>query len=1022
MTATMKYNPGFLSDDDLVASFCVRTVEFGSIMETLRECTADSNAHTIVIGPRGSGKTTLLLRAAAEIRRDDELASRLFPIVFSEESYEVGTCGEFWLECLAHLADQAPRRADEPDLRRSYDALRRERDDRALADRCLGALLDFADRENKRLALCVENLGMLFADAADADIGWRLRHTLQTEPRIIMLGSATSRFAQLDSPDEALYGFFRTLTLRPLGTAECATLWEAVSGQSAPSGTVRSMEILTGGSPRLLMVLARFGAGRSFDALMDSLFRLIDDHTDYFKNHLDALPPGERRVYLALADLWKPATAREVADRARFETNACSAQIKRLIQRGVVQEAGGTNRRKQYYITERLYNIYYLLRRRHGGADPLVEALVHFMSSYYSSPQLADIGARLADDTGSLNRSFEQIHVGFARHLIAAMEPPDRASYIIHLANKAPTGITNESSRRGGQRYDSIEESPGTKIWGRIGSEVAKPYLDGILARDRNMPLGHQLQSLREFIRACSPFQDNETSLMVAIARGVMGYMLVAANQPEAALQALDGAIREFESGCPSQMNKHFAQALKNRGMVLCALGRPDEALQAFDRMVHKFGDGEETEVRIPVVESLLGKAEMVSAAGDASATVELVDEVMRRFDVDAFRPHAAALASKMISLKCRALMDIGRVEEVEEAVDTIVDNFGFKGEPYLDEIVVAMLIAKTMTLAKFGRLEEGLKAIERLIDGYNGRKEPVSGIMFAQALSTKGLILWLQNQWSGALQVIDEALAEFNKTGGLNHKTCFPLAVMMKANVLRYMDRGAEAVRIIDNAVKCLEQNHDANSGLVTGMVLMNNAGLLEQKAKALAEMGKLDEALDIFDDIMRQIEQGKRFGGLQHRGILGNLKLLQVSARNFLLDTARREIESRHFDVALAWIESAMGANEEASPIGIRALGLRAVARYEGKQRSAWKGDVSEILAQLRYGESVPAEVIENLIYLSRRSGPESVLKLIEESSAESLLLPLSTALRRRMGERPRVAREVDEVANDILRDLSR
>ena len=440
MAATMKYNPGFLSDDDLVASFCVRTVEFDSIMETLRECTADSNPHAIVIGPRGSGKTTLLLRAAAVARRDDELASRLFPIVFPEESYEVGTCGEFWLECLAHLAAQAPRRAGKPDLRRSYEALRHERDDRALADRCLGALLDFADRENKRLVLCVENLGMLFAEASDGDIGWQLRHTLQTEPRIILLGSATSRFAQLDSPDEALYGFFRTLTLSPLETAECAALWEAVSGQSAPSKTIRSMEILTGGSPRLLMALARFGAGRSFDALMNSLFRLIDDHTDYFKNHLEALPPRERRVYLALAELWKPATAREVAERARIDTNACGAQIKRLIQRGVVQEVGGTNQSKQYYITERLYNIYYLLRRRHGGADPSVEALVHFMSWYYSSSRPVGIDLNLADGKVSWNKSLEQLRIGFVRHPVAAMEQPDRASRVLRHANRGAEG------------------------------------------------------------------------------------------------------------------------------------------------------------------------------------------------------------------------------------------------------------------------------------------------------------------------------------------------------------------------------------------------------------------------------------------------------------------------------------------------------------------------------------------------------------------------------------------------------
>ena len=56
----------------------------------------------------------------------------------------------------------------------------------------------------------------------------------------------------------------------------------------------------------------------------------------------------------------------EIAARARLETSKCSAQLTRLIERGVVQVSGGTARRKQYYLTERLYNIYYLLRRSRG--------------------------------------------------------------------------------------------------------------------------------------------------------------------------------------------------------------------------------------------------------------------------------------------------------------------------------------------------------------------------------------------------------------------------------------------------------------------------------------------------------------------------------------------------------------------------------------------------------------------------------------------------------------------------------
>ena len=140
--------------------------------------------------------------------------------------------------------------------------------------------------------------------------------------------------------------------------------------------------------------MARFGAELSFRKLMASLLDLIDDHTEYFKGHLESLPAQERRVYLALAALWKPATTREISDQARIDTSKCSAQLTRLVERGAVQTAGGSARRKQYYLTERLYNIYYLLRRSRSS-DRLVEALIRFMESYYSPSEPEDICSRI---------------------------------------------------------------------------------------------------------------------------------------------------------------------------------------------------------------------------------------------------------------------------------------------------------------------------------------------------------------------------------------------------------------------------------------------------------------------------------------------------------------------------------------------------------------------------------------------------------------------------------------------------
>ena len=231
-------------------------------------------------------------------------------------------------------------------MHRTVDALRAIRDEQALADRCLGALLDFADREDRRLLLLVENLNMLFREMADPDEGWRLRKTLQTEPRIIVFASATSRFDEIDHPDRALYDLFRIRTLRPLDTNQCAVLWETVTGRRPAPPTVRSLEILTGGSPRLISIVARFGAGLSFRELMADLFDLVDDHTEYFKSHIESLPAQEQRVYLALAALWKPATTREIADHARIGTSACSAQLARLVGRASGIDAPGPARQR----------------------------------------------------------------------------------------------------------------------------------------------------------------------------------------------------------------------------------------------------------------------------------------------------------------------------------------------------------------------------------------------------------------------------------------------------------------------------------------------------------------------------------------------------------------------------------------------------------------------------------------------------------------------------------------------------
>ena len=68
----------------------------------------------------------------------------------------------------------------------------------------------------------------------------------------------------------------------PPGTAERRRLWQAVSGDAANGRDVRPLQILTGGNPRLLVVVAGFSRHWSLRRLVEKLVMLIDEHTEYF--------------------------------------------------------------------------------------------------------------------------------------------------------------------------------------------------------------------------------------------------------------------------------------------------------------------------------------------------------------------------------------------------------------------------------------------------------------------------------------------------------------------------------------------------------------------------------------------------------------------------------------------------------------------------------------------------------------------------------------------------------------------
>ena len=248
-----KLNPGMLqSDDEVREQFVVRQHKLAIVLEVLRgNIEASSCQHVLVVAPRGRGKTMLLARVAAELHTDAVLSEHLLPVRFMEESQEVFNLADFWLETLFHLARESA--AYNPELarevRETHADLIVRWNEETLGERALAAVLRAADRLGKQLVLMVENLQAL-CDTVDDDFGWKLREVLQSEPQIMLLATATSRFKgltsrfkELDDARQPFFELFRTVELEPLSTEECRELWQVISGDTVSKREMRPLEI-----------------------------------------------------------------------------------------------------------------------------------------------------------------------------------------------------------------------------------------------------------------------------------------------------------------------------------------------------------------------------------------------------------------------------------------------------------------------------------------------------------------------------------------------------------------------------------------------------------------------------------------------------------------------------------------------------------------------------------------------------------------------------------------------------------
>lgn len=730
-----KFNPGtFQSDEEVIDQFVVRQHQLDRVLEVVRgNMDSPSCQHVLIVAPRGRGKTMLLARVAAELRVDQELSEHLLPVRFMEESPEIFDMADFWLETLFHLAREIASKEPQltQELRASHTALTARWQDEAIEESARAVVLSAADRLDKKLVLIVENLQSLVENAGK-DLGWKLRAVLQSEPQIMLLASSTSRFEGLDDALQPFFEMFRTVDLEPLNAGECARLWTVVSGERISGREIRPLQILTGGSPRLLVIVAGFSRHRSLRKLMEELVDLVDEHTEYFRSHLEALGKTERRVYIAVIDLWRLSRPGEIAARARMDIRTVSTMLGRLVNRGaVLMEVHGN--RRLYTATERLYSIYYKFRRERDEAA-VVRNLIHFMNVFYSDAELAGMSSDLiAEASGS-----SPIREGIQR---AADELPQLRSVFPGIAR--PVG---DESRAGTSSSD----------WGRAGSflrEINEAFREGEFERvvevaDRAFAPGNEDWSL---------VPESQVAQALA-ARATAHWHL---DDLEAAVKAYDELIATYGAKRLPALQKIVANAILDRGDSRFWLGDRGASQAAHEEVIKRYGDSEAPELQPVVAGALLGAGTELVEKGDDERAIEVLDDLVGRY-IASEEPAIQETVAHALLLRGLKRGQRGDVEAEIADCTIIVDRFGSLQAERLPTLVAMAMEQKGIVLAKIGRLEEALHVCEEAEARIESR-----GVLTRTSIGWKGrwvraILHHIQGNHSAALETFRSAYAAY--------------------------------------------------------------------------------------------------------------------------------------------------------------------------------------------------------------------------------------------------------------------
>ena len=865
------YNPQLQSAEMTEKLFVVRQKQFNLLLNNiLKEKENSIPQHHLIIGQRGMGKTMLLKRMEVELHKE-QYQQQFIPLIYREEQYSVKDLAEFWLNTLDALADSLEYEKYPAEMVVDIDKIINElsrKTPKIISEEAYKVLMNICHNLQRRPVLLIDNIDIVFSgldsNNKTKQEQWALRKLLSENGAPIIIGGGVTTTDDIVTYEMPFFDFFKIQYLKKLDYEEFIELLNNLASVTNSDVTVfetirqntsrqKALLELTGGSPRVTVILFDQIAKGFSTNINDDLNVLADAITPLYKAKFEELSQQQRTILDAIALNWDAISLRKLSSATRMQSNQLSPQLKRLVDDGWIETTPAyKDKGNAYFISERFFNIYYLIRNSSRRHKDKIYCLSKFLECFYGKEELEKISDSLSKEEICTSEQM-RLHIAFWN--IKALKK--------HLRQKGQENIFKAFLRKENEKLRKEFDFP------------EETFL--IVEGDRLLKENKYEDAIRYFKEVLKLNSKNE------MAQGRIGEILHALGQYEEAISSFDKILKA---------NPTNAAAWIKEGEIFSNFERYDDAIKCFDKAL---------EINPKNTLALGRKGEVFNELEEYEKAIDCFNEILKTENencsawiqkgeiFDKLKEYDNAIDCLNNAIKLNPKNEYARIRKGK-----ILNNSGnYEGAILCLDEVLQMNSENEIALEEKGNILNKLEKYDEAIEYFNNviklNPERICVIcskgealmelqQFEDAITCFSDIIKLncncEKVWTEKgkalvnLQHFDEAIKCFDEAIKINPKK--GLALEGKGEALRLLEKYDDAIECFDKAIELNPEKACVKCS--KGFVLMRQKRFDEAiaccsdikidcdcdffwmlKGTCLFEMEQYEEALENFDKAIK-------------------------------------------------------------------------------------------------------------------------------------------------------------------------